>query len=141
MAYPRALDALFVLGSYRDPKIARTLGAFRSALERIAADGPAGGDVERAVVGTVGREDRPLDPGEKGFASLQRRLHGVSDDHRRERRLLCLACGPDDLRAVARGLLERWEEGCSVVLAGRAAIEEAARDLAELGEAVREVPS
>jgi hypothetical protein len=140
-AYPRPVESLFVLGSYRDPKIARTLGAFRAALEKFAADGPGADEVERAVVGTVGRDDRPLDPGEKGFLSLQRRLHGITEADRLARRRLVLACTGRDLAEAARGLLEGWERGSTAVLAGRAAIDEAARDLPELADAVREVPA
>jgi Zn-dependent M16 (insulinase) family peptidase len=140
-AYPRPVDGLFVLGSYRDPKIARTLGAFRSALEGIATDGPGDDEVERAVVGTIGGEDRPLDPGEKGFLGLQRRLHGIGESDRLARRRLVLGCTGRDIAAVARGLLDGWDRGSTAVLAGRAAIDEAGRDLPELADAVREVPA
>ncbi len=141
LAYSRAVEGLFVLGSYRDPKIARTLGAFRAALEDLAATGPGDDEVERAVVGTVGRDDRPLDPGEKGFLSLQRRLHGITEPDRLARRRLVLDCTGRDLAAAARGLLDTWDRGSTAVLAGRSAIDEAGRDLPELAEAVREVPS
>jgi presequence protease len=140
-AYPRPLEGLFVLGSYRDPKIARTLGAFHAALEGIAEDGPGDDSVERAVVGTIGKEDHPLDPGEKGFLALQRRLHGVGEADRLARRRLVLGCTGGDLAAAARGLLEGWDRGSTAVLAGRAAIDEAGRDLPELADAVREVPA
>ena len=132
---------LFVLGSYRDPKIGRTLAAFRAALEDFSTGGPGDDEVERAVVGTVGRDDRPLDPGEKGFVSLQRRLHGIEEPDRLARRRLVLECTGRDLAEAARGLLDGWDRGSTAVLAGRNAIDEAARDLPELAEAVREVPA
>jgi Zn-dependent M16 (insulinase) family peptidase len=140
-AYPSPVEGLFVLGSYRDPKIAGTLGAFRGALESLAADGPGDDEVERAVTGTVGREDRPIDPGEKGFLGLQRRLRGITEAARTERRRLVLACTRADLSAAARGLLDGWERGSTAILASRAAIDEAARTLPELASAVREVPA
>lgn len=140
-AYPRPVEGVFVLGSYRDPRIGRTLGAFRAALEGFAAEGPPADEVERAVVGTIGKEDRPLDPEEKGFLSLQRRLHGVTEPDRLARRRLVLACTGGDLAAVARGLLDGWDRGGTAVLAGRASIDEAARELPELAESVREVPA
>jgi len=140
-AYQRPVEGLFVLGSYRDPKIARTLASFRTALEDIAANGAGDDEVERAVVGTVGRDDRPLDPGEMGFLSLQRRLHGITEPDRLARRRLVLACTGRDLAAVARGLIDGWDRGSTAVLAGRPAIDEATRDLPELADAVREVPA
>jgi hypothetical protein len=135
------VEGLFVLGSYRDPKIAGTLAAFRDALVSLAVDGPGDDEVDRAVTGTVGREDRPIDPGEKGFLGLQRRLRGITEAARAERRRLVLGCSRADLAAAARGLLDGWERGSTTVLAGRAAIDEAARTLPELALAVREVPA
>jgi Zn-dependent M16 (insulinase) family peptidase len=140
-AYPSPVEGLFVLGSYRDPKIAGTLGAFRAALADLAAGGPGDDEVERAVTGTVGREDRPIDPGEKGFLGLQRRLRGITEAARARRRGLVLGCTGADLAAAARGLLDGWDRGSTAVLAGRAAINEASRTLPELGEVVREVPA
>jgi Zn-dependent M16 (insulinase) family peptidase len=140
-AYPSPVEGLFVFGSYRDPKIARTLAAFRDALASLAADGPGDDEVDRAVTGTVGREDRPIDPGEKGFLGLQRRLRGITEAARTERRRLVLGCTRADLAAAARGLLDGWDRGSTVVLAGRAAIDEAARTLPELASTVREVPA
>ncbi len=141
MAWQRPLEGLFVMSSYRDPRVAHSLAAFRRGLEMAAGGTLEDSEVERAVVGTIGREDRPLYPAEKGFASLQRELHGVTDGMRQERRRLMLACGKADLAEAARGLLEGFDRGCSVVLAGRAMIEEAAREIPALGEIIREVPS
>lgn len=140
-AYPSPVEGLFVLGSYRDPKIAGTLGAFRDALASLAAEGPGDDEVDRAVTGTVGREDRPIDPGEKGFLGLQRILRGITEAARAERRRLVLGCTRADLAAAARGLLDGWDRGSTVILAGRAAIDEAARTLPELASVVREVPA
>lgn len=140
-AYPSPVEGLFVLGSYRDPKIAATLAAFRAALESLAGTAPEGDEVERAVTGTVGKEDRPVDPGQKGFLGLQRRLRGISEDARAGRRRLVLACSGADLAAAARGLLAGWDRGSTAVLAARPAIDEAAKALPELAEAVREVPA
>ena len=83
-SFPRNTDGLFLFGSYRDPKIAGTLRAFRDALEMTERGALEKTEVEKAVIGTIGREDRPMDPGEKGFVSLQRKLHGVSDAVRQE---------------------------------------------------------
>ena len=85
-SYPRNMDGLFLLGSYRDPNIASTLRAFGEGL-RLMESGPLdAGEVDKAVIGTIGREDRPDRPGEKGFVSLQRTLHGITDEARQARR-------------------------------------------------------
>ena len=85
-SYSRNTDGLFLFGSYRDPNIASTLRAFQEGLRFVEGGALGEAEVEKAVIGTIGREDRPIDPGEKGFVSLQRRLHGVTDAARQTRR-------------------------------------------------------
>ena len=139
-SYPRNLDGLFLFGSYRDPRVAPTLKAFREALAAVAAGGLDEADVERAVIGTAGGEDRPLDPGEKGFASLQRKLHGISDETRQARRDALLAADGPLLAEAAAALLAGWDRGASVVIANRGALADAAREAPELGARVTELP-
>ncbi|HYW81793.1 MAG TPA: insulinase family protein, partial [Spirochaetia bacterium] len=98
-SYPRNTDGLFLFGSYRDPHITHTLHAFRDGLQLMEKGDLPDTEVEKAIIGTIGREDRPIDPGEKGFVSLQRRLHGVTDAARQARRDGLLAA---DRLAVGR---------------------------------------
>jgi hypothetical protein len=139
-SYPRNLDGLFLFGSYRDPRVAPTLKAFRESLEAVAAGGLDEEEVERALIGTAGGEDRPLDPGEKGFVSLQRKLHGVTDAMRQARRDGLLAADGRSLAAAAAAILAGWDRGASAVIANRGALADAAREMPELGARVTELP-
>jgi hypothetical protein len=139
-AYPRNLDGLFLFGSYRDPRVAPSLKAFREGLEMVARGGLDEAEVEKAVIGAVGGEDKPLDPGEKGFVSLQRQLHGVTDAIRQARRDVLLASRGSDLAAAARLLLSGWDRGASAVIASRAALADATREIPELGQRVGALP-
>ncbi len=139
-SYPRNLDGLFLFGSYRDPRVAPTLKAFRESLEAVAAGGLDEEEVERALIGTAGGEDRPLDPGEKGFVSLQRKLHGVTDAMRQARRDGLLAADGRSLAAAAAAILAGWDGGASAVIANRGALADAAREMPELGARVTELP-
>ncbi|MCX7040974.1 MAG: insulinase family protein, partial [Spirochaetes bacterium] len=139
-AYPRNLDGLFLFGSYRDPRVVPTLKAFRESLEAVAAGGMDEEEVERALIGTAGGEDRPLDPGEKGFVSLQRKLHGVTDAMRQARRDGLLAADGRSLAAAATAMLAGWDRGASAVIANRGALADAAREMPELGARVTELP-
>jgi len=139
-SYPRNTDGLFLFGSYRDPHIVRTLRAFRESLEEVARNGQEEAEVEKAVIGTVGREDRPLDPGERGFVSLQRKLHGLTDAARQARRDRLVSADGEALAEAARGLLETFEKGATAVIAGRQALRDAAAELPELGVTVTELP-
>jgi Zn-dependent M16 (insulinase) family peptidase len=132
-SYPRNTDGLFLFGSYRDPHIARTLRAFQDALDAAVRGDFGSSEVEKAVIGTVGREERPLDPGEKGFVSLQRKLHGVTDEVRQERRDRLVAVDPAALADAARKLRTFFDQGFSAVISNRKALGEAAAELPELG--------
>ncbi len=139
-SYPRNLDGLFLFGSYRDPRVAPSLKAFREGLELVSKGGLDEAEVEKAVIGTVGGEDRPLDPGEKGFVSLQRQLHGVTDAVRQARRDALLGSTGRDVAAAAAVLLSGWAGGGSAVIAGRSALADAAREIPELAARVSALP-
>jgi hypothetical protein len=139
-SYPRNTDGLFLFGSYRDPHITGTLKAFRDALA-LAEKGALGeADVEKAVIGTVGREDRPIDPGEKGFVSLQRKLHGVTDSARQERRESLLSADARTLARVAQGLREGSTRGFTAVISNQQSLADAAAQMPELSSRVVDLP-
>jgi Zn-dependent M16 (insulinase) family peptidase len=96
--------------------------------------------VEKAVIGAVGREDRPIDPGEKGFVSLQRKLHGVTDEARQGRRDRLLAVDRKALASAAGALRGSFARGFTAVIANRRSLEEAARENPELAGSVLELP-
>ncbi len=139
-SFPRNTDGLFLFGSYRDPKIVSTVRAFRDGLERLVQGGVTEAEVDQGVIGTIGREDRPMDPGEKGFVSMQRSLHGIRDDLRQARRDRLLATSLKDLSEAARGLLAGFDRGFTAVIANRQSLDGAAADLPELRSAVIDLP-
>ena len=123
------LERVFSFSSYRDPNIKSTLEAFRGALgaaERVVLSEK---EFEQVLIGAVGHEERPLAPGEKGYVALKRRLLGISDELRQQRREQLLASSPGDLAQAAGRLLAGWERGQTVVLAGREALKQASLEL------------
>ncbi len=139
-ASPNGLEGTFTFSSYRDPNIVSTLTAFREGLEYARDTRFTEEQIEQALIGTVGREERPNAPGEKGMISLKRVLLGISDELRQARRDALLGLTPAQLSRAAARLLEGFEDGSSVVLSSRAAVEEAARELPELGRNIVELP-
>jgi Zn-dependent M16 (insulinase) family peptidase len=134
-ASPDGLESLFTLASYRDPHIGPTLKAFRSALAHAAADGIDAHEAEQAVIGTVGKEIAPLDPGEKGIVSLRRNLYGITDELRQQHREALLRVGRAELARRAEALLETFDRGVTVVLTGKSELpraKEAVKDIAVL---------
>jgi hypothetical protein len=139
-ASPNGLEGVFTFSSYRDPNILETLSAFRQALE-YARDADIPDDqVEQAVIGTVGREERPYAPGEKGAIALQRILYGISDELRQKRRDATLSLTRADLARAAARLLAAYDRGYSVILSNRSAVEAAGRTLKDLAANLLELP-
>ena len=139
-SYPRNMDGLFLLGSYRDPNISATLRAFNEGL-KLMESGPLDGvEVDKAVIGTIGREDRPIDPGEKGFVCMQRKLHGITDDARQARRTSLLSVQRQGIAAAARELIQTSSRGFTAVIASRRSLQDAVSQVPELGGRVTDLP-
>jgi len=97
-------------------------------------------EVDKAVIGTVGREDRPMDPGEKGFVSLQRSLHGITDEARQARRSSLLSVHRSGISEAARELIQHSESGFTAVIASRGSLQEAQKQVPELAGKVTDLP-
>ncbi len=125
-----SLERVFTFSSYRDPNIARTFDSFRQALDSARA-GPLSNEAfEQVLIGAVGREERPMAPGERGYTALKRVLLGISDRMRQDRRDRLLASSPEDLSAAAARLSARFAQGYAAVLTGRQSLESSGlRDL------------
>ena len=139
-SFPRNMEGLFLFGSYRDPHIVNTLMRFREGLSFVQSAVIDEEEVEKAVIGTVGREDRPLDPGEKGFVSLQRKLHGVTDRMRQERRGRLIATRRAEVVQAARQLAKAFDKGFTSVIANRASLNEAKAAIPELDDRSIDLP-
>jgi Zn-dependent M16 (insulinase) family peptidase len=139
-SYPRNMDGLFLFGSYRDPHITSTIKAFVDGLSLMETGPLSDDEVEKAVIGTVGREDRPIDPGERGFVSLQRKLHGLTDAARQSRRTMLLSVDRTTVGAAARVLREGFPLGFTAVIANQRSLEEASADNPELAGRVLHLP-
>jgi hypothetical protein len=81
-----------------------------------------------------------MDPGEKGFVSLQRMLHGVTDEARQERRVTLLQADRRAVSDAARALREGYARGFTAVIANRASLQEAAAQMAELNGRIIDLP-
>jgi len=82
-----------------------------------------------------------MGPGAKGFAAMSRDLFGITDDARQKRREMILGMTRAALREAAGRLLESFESGPFVVMAGTKAIQDAGTRMPELTENVLSVPT
>lgn len=115
-------EKLFSFSSYRDPNIKETFEAYSSGLDRLAEDGISAGELEKAIIGIVGRDLRPLSPGEKGIIGFRRKLYEISDDLRQRKRDELLRSTPAEISRAAARLRDNLGTSRSVVMAGKEAI-------------------
>lgn len=126
-AHSRSAEGLFTFASYRDPHSARTLEAYREALDELARTPLPESALELGKVSMLGKELRPLTPRDAGFVNFRRRLLGIDDDLRRKTRDELRAVEPAMVQEVAALLLKRFPDARVAVLGGEAGLEEMRR--------------
>jgi len=107
---------LFSFLSYRDPRIVETLEIYQEAMAFMTDGKMAPEEMEKAIVGTIGALDRPMDPSGRGTVAMIRELAGITDDARRRFREAILDASTDSLREAAVGYFRamRKDEGVAV---------------------------
>jgi len=76
------LVGVFAFLSYRDPHILRTLKVYDDAIAALSQQNISQEDLDKAVIGTIGVMDRPMDPSNKGYTAMIRHLSGLTDAYR-----------------------------------------------------------
>jgi Zn-dependent M16 (insulinase) family peptidase len=143
-AHPDSLEELFSFSTYRDPNPLRSLEAFSSIIKASSQDAEEGmiskDSLDKAVIGTYARENRPRTPAEKGLADFLRFLSGIEDNHRARRIKDLIAVSGEQIDAVLKRLANEISaagRACPVIITGQAEAEKAA---AQLGAEVCELP-
>lgn len=139
-ASANGMEGLFTFTSYRDPGITGTLESYREGLAITAKRIPDDDTVEKAVIAVVGRDVRPLSPGEKSIIGFRRILYGIDDSLRREKRGWLLDIRGEELSRAAERLLEAMKNSSIVVLAGEESIRQASLKLPELADTMTKLP-
>ncbi len=139
-ASANGMEGVFTFSSYRDPRIIETVEAYRSGLEFAASGNMDGKTLERAVIAVVGKDVRPLSPGEKSIIGFRRNLYGIDDDLRRRKRQWLLETTGEDIRRAAERLLANMDESSLVVIAGMESVLKASERIPMLREHVVKLP-
>lgn len=117
--------------SYRDPNLLPTLDVYAEAPAELRRADPQDADLDKLVVGAVGRLDPYALPGTRGFRALQRHLAGITDEHRARQREELLGTERRHFRELADRIESATEgDGRGVrlaILGGREALEGADR--------------
>ena len=126
-AWTDGLEGLASFSSYRDPRPVDSLKFFGEALEasamrfgsgvaNTAAGKAAEAEVEEAAIGSLGREQRPLQPEEKGFVDFRRSIYGIEDEKRQNKRDAMLSTSAKDIAAAAERLAAAYASAVPVLI-------------------------
>nr|MBX2806629.1 peptidase M16 [Hyphomicrobiales bacterium] len=126
-----AISGIFYFTSYRDPNLIETLNVYDGAagfLRRVADDDQ---ELERAIIGTIGKFDRYELPDARGMRSMQRYLNGASDSWLQAMRTEILSVTGDDIRNFADALDDVARGGRVVIMGAEDRLTEAGKALPE----------
>ena len=124
-----AMEGIFIFNSYRDPAFPKTPEVFREALEKLVQEPLTRESLEKAIIGTIGKDTKPHVPAVKGIIGFKRALYGITDEARQRKRDLILSMSVQDLKGAAAALLERTGEGATVIMGPEGSVTSANLDL------------
>lgn len=116
-------SGVFTFLSYRDPNVKETVDNYDKAAEYLKTLDATDGEVAQAVIGAVGDLDRPMQPDQKGFVSMQQYLAGETAEERQQRRDELLATKLADFKEMGERLEAMRETATATVIGSKAAIE------------------
>jgi presequence protease len=109
-------NGLFSFLSYRDPHLERTLAVYAEALRFAEAGAIPEEEIQKAVIGSIGALDRPMDPVSRGFTSMIRHFSGLTDEERKKFRLAILSMENNTLTEGALGYLAGVRDKATVAV-------------------------
>jgi len=123
-------DGVFAFLSYRDPHVLRTLRTYRDAVALVCRGDMDQEAFEKAVIGTIGALDRPMDPYGKASVAMTRHFAGLTDDYRQALREEILTMTVEKLRTTAGRFFEAvQDQGVIAVYGGEEKIRQANEQL------------
>jgi len=128
------------MGSYNDPHIARTIGVFEDVTDFVAGSEWTRADVDRAVIATAKREQRPVRPATATNDALQRHLSGVTPGLREERYARLMTAAPAEVRrALLKALRAGMPRAAVCVVSNRNKLEEANAHMRDRPLAIQDI--
>ncbi|MDY6954082.1 MAG: insulinase family protein, partial [Thermodesulfobacteriota bacterium] len=99
------LNKDFSLLSYRDPNLEETLDVYESAVDLVSHEKTEAQELEKAIIGTIGALDKPMDPSTRGYTAMIRDFAGLTDKGRQQFRNQVLEASPESLMEAANRYL------------------------------------
>ena len=121
------MNGAFVMVSYRDPNVLRTLEVYDAAAACLAANAPGREELDAAIVGAIGELDSYMLPDAKGSAAFARSLCGDTEELRAKLREEILATTPEHFIQFGQAL-EAFSQKARICVLGGSAVEKVAAD-------------
>jgi len=96
------VSGTFSFLSYRDPHIIRTIDVYRDAFHVTSEKRLSRDELDKAIIGTIGALDKPMDPSSRGYVAMIRDFTGLTDEDRLKFRNDIMDMDPDRLQKAAR---------------------------------------
>ena len=110
------LGGNFSFLSYRDPNLVKTLKVYDKAVELASQKRMEAEELQKAIIGTIGSLDEPMDPSSKGYTALIRDFAGFSDKDRQKFRNQVLETSSESLIEAANRYLVPAGESSAVAV-------------------------
>lgn len=128
------------LGSYRDPHVARTLGAFGGTIDFVRQVQWSQTDIDHAIIANAKLDERPLRPAEATSVALIRHLLGLTQEIRQQRYERLLAATPAPVRQATLEALESgWPRSAVCVVSSREKLQDANAQMPDSPLAIEDV--
>jgi Zn-dependent M16 (insulinase) family peptidase len=133
------MTGMFKYTSYRDPNLMETLKTYDEtpAFLAEAAKEMTPATLSNAVIGMIGDLDKPMQPDQKGFTSMEWHLSGLTDAIRQERREQVLGTTAKDFAEFGERVAAVSEKGTIAIVGSANAFE--AEEVAKLGLDVKKI--
>lgn len=119
-------EHLFMMQSYRDPRLGETFADFEAAIDALGGNLAHADQVDEAIVSVIRQSDGARSPAARLREAWALRHRGVDDEARRRWRATVLQCTPGQVRDAVR----KWLQPCRPSLA--AAVADGRADVAGL---------
>ena len=93
---------IFVMSSFRDPRLAATYADFAEAINTVTRSDFSQVQIEEAIIGVIKRLDKPQAPHAEALLAWQLMERGISVEARTLFRQRLLTCTGDDIKRVTR---------------------------------------
>ena len=122
-AVVNGMEGVLSFSSYRDPSVKGTQEAFRDSLKYIIDGNLTDDELFKAVLNCIGKEIKPLSPGEKGHVNIRRNLYSLTDEVRQKNRDIMLKAKTEDIIRAAERLYRNFNEVSRSSMCGNETLE------------------